>query len=721
MNTNQAMKIMMINFNINISKKYFFCTQNIYFLIIILDMYVSKKYKNNNKFQYLKYGKYNIEKYYQEIPIIQKKLDDAKSKMDLLPSNVNTLIGKVRREYANVRYILMEKFNGHNISIGSMKFIEILYQYPELTNQKNKIISFHNSELPGGFITGMNHFMKTERKNIEWEWYGNSLIGDAAFTDEYSLYRLNKEKWMMDENNDGDMTNYKSITYSINKFKNIIPEGCDLYTSDLGIPGKYAYLYQEKSEYRPNIGQLIFALNIINKNGNMIFKNYTFLGLNTMFMFYLAAQYFETFEICKPLTSREGNSECYIVCLGFKGKPNDNEFKEMIKIIKIINEFPISYGGYIYKSIPDDFRFFLIDVFKELFLERQIKAIDNDILQQKNYIKYGESYLKSLKKKYENEFPLLVENYLKLYPYKKLSKEDQMKTQDNLSKNLADKLLKKNMDYSIDIKINRKYPSNVKKEILLVNVFSGCAIENNMCEIIKKNYNISKTINKENLYKIIIDNENVENYEKIIYINYPSILLSENTNNNIVYINGNYKDYRGNEWRNVDEILCSSNKTCTYFENLKYKITNIKYEYLIDPQFEIYKYISYTYKTNIIKNKKPIILFLDTVEDSINEIIEYSTNPIYIAINKGNDRTLNKIKYYGQIKKIKAIPQNHYKLYFPRYIDMNYFLDYFKKIKEKIITNSMTNSKSKNVCHMFNDRCIIKNLNIEDYEETLYK
>ena len=280
-------------------------------------MYVSKVYKYDN-------DKSPIPLNFKLDGTYENQLNSIKMKLDDMPIKANIEIGKIEREYEDVRHIIMDKYNGQNISNGSMKLIEILYTFKNLISKERDIISFHNAELPGGFITGLNHFLFTENKSkINWKWYANSLVGYPGFDDYYKLCGYNKNNWMMDENNDGDLCNYVSIKNAINKFLGLCPNGCDLYTSDLGTNEMTYFLFQEETLFKPQFCQLLMAIDILNINGNLIFKQYTFFELSTIKMLYYISKFFKEFLICKPLTSRSGNSENYGIFIGFKGINND--------------------------------------------------------------------------------------------------------------------------------------------------------------------------------------------------------------------------------------------------------------------------------------------------------------------------------------------------------------------------------------------------------------
>merc|ERR1711997_1191711 len=104
-------------------------------------------------------------------------------------------------------------------------------------------------------------------------WYANSLINTSSkLEDRYELYKRNSDNYLMDEINNGDMTNLDNIDYIVNKLNKKV----DLYSSDLGMTSADDFNNQEKIHIILNIGQNLLGLLILKKNGNFICKMYTF-------------------------------------------------------------------------------------------------------------------------------------------------------------------------------------------------------------------------------------------------------------------------------------------------------------------------------------------------------------------------------------------------------------------------------------------------------------
>jgi 23S rRNA U2552 (ribose-2'-O)-methylase RlmE/FtsJ len=58
---------------------------------------------------------------------------------------------------------------------------------------------------------------------------------------------------------------------------------------------------------------------IIISGGTFVLKMFTIFECNTLCRMYLLCCAFDLVQIKNPLTSKQGNSEIYVVCRGFKG------------------------------------------------------------------------------------------------------------------------------------------------------------------------------------------------------------------------------------------------------------------------------------------------------------------------------------------------------------------------------------------------------------------
>lgn len=114
--------------------------------------------------------------------------------------------------------------------------------------------------------------------------------------------------------------------------------------------------------------EALIALRILAVGGHFILKMFTFFEESSVNLIYLLINLFGRVHVYKPVTSKEGNSEVYLICVNYRGR----EFLPDIKPIKGKAMFPLA-------SLPKEFLVDLEDC-SGFFAEHQINAIENNIL-----------------------------------------------------------------------------------------------------------------------------------------------------------------------------------------------------------------------------------------------------------------------------------------------------------------------------------------------------
>lgn len=131
--------------------------------------------------------------------------------------------------------------------------------------------------------------------------------------------------------------------------------------------------------------EIITALQTLSPGGTLIFKLFTTFEYSTVSLLYLINHLFNEVNIYKPVTSRQGNSEVYAVCLDYKSNINLDEYIPILKSI---------YGTDVYskkalfplEAIPETFLKQVEDC-AYYFCSIQCQVINNNLqayLMQKN-------------------------------------------------------------------------------------------------------------------------------------------------------------------------------------------------------------------------------------------------------------------------------------------------------------------------------------------------
>lgn len=254
---------------------------------------------------------------------LREKVNAAKSLYDEPYLNNPTQFYYIVRQFehaSSFRQQIAKKYNTPNVSNAWLKGYEIFSHYNLIPKKSNHFVYFDNAAFPGSFILAAWHRTHTLCDIKKFQWYASSLLSNThqrtgPLGDKYKLYSTYPQNWLMHDNNNGDVTNWSNQE----NFRTTLESTVDLYTSDLGFDVSDDYTRQESMHSHANLGQIITGLMVLRKGGNMVTKQYTFFEPFTISLMGIMTRLFKTVEICKPLFSKSGNSETYLVCINYKG------------------------------------------------------------------------------------------------------------------------------------------------------------------------------------------------------------------------------------------------------------------------------------------------------------------------------------------------------------------------------------------------------------------
>ena len=273
-----------------------------------------------------------------DIQSIKNLVNSTKSKMDpyYLDVKNNENFSKILNSLRltnNLIYYIKNNYNAQCVDRAWVKFYEIINHFNLVNNFPDKFIVFCNAELPGAGLTAINHYVKTHYNNINFHWIASSYvdddnnnIGNNLLGDRYGLLRHNQHNWLMNKNNNGDVTSMDNILDWDKRIHELYPDGVSLYTSDAGIDpsisdNKYetGFNLQELKNAKIHFGAAVAGLFTLAIGGNIILKQYTLFESFSITMLIIYASYFEKFYLYKPMSSGASNSECYFVGIRFRG------------------------------------------------------------------------------------------------------------------------------------------------------------------------------------------------------------------------------------------------------------------------------------------------------------------------------------------------------------------------------------------------------------------
>lgn len=274
------------------------------------------------------------------------KLQEAKSGLNSTKKKLDDIFKDKRQwtwqnldPFKQEKRIISYLGNTTNVSNAWLKFYELINHY-NLFGETKSILHFDNAAFPGAFILAAYHHAHTIKHGneyVKYDWVASSLVeinndDSEPLEDKYMLHKNYKEKWLMNEKNNGDVL---SVPNQID-FMTRLNHKVNLYTSDLGFDVSDDYENQELKQAPANIGQIVTGLLTLKKGGNFVTKQYTIFEAISISIIYAVASFFEEFYICKPKTSRAANSEVYLVGLRLINEVTDDHkyIKYMFKCME---------------------------------------------------------------------------------------------------------------------------------------------------------------------------------------------------------------------------------------------------------------------------------------------------------------------------------------------------------------------------------------------------
>ncbi len=323
--------------------------------------------------------KYKIKK----LNDLKEKLAKAKSKLDKDANNLSfARYWKEFDPFKNEKNIIATLGNTYNVSNAWIKCYELIECFCLIPREINDdtFIHFDNAAFPGSFILSVNHYINTMRSWKEkYTWIASSLLdkneeNKSPLEDKYGLYQNYKNNWLMTDKNNGDVLSKKNQE----DFHDRLKESIDLYTSDLGFDVSSDYNNQELIQAPANIGQILTGLLTLKKGGSLVTKQYSIFEAITLSIMYATASFFDEFYICKPYSSREANSETYLVGKGFKGNVSLDHPYIQAMFARITKEVDINVPLFDAKDYPTDYIKFVTNCAEDIFIN-QINKLESDI------------------------------------------------------------------------------------------------------------------------------------------------------------------------------------------------------------------------------------------------------------------------------------------------------------------------------------------------------
>ncbi|GIX70540.1 cap-specific mRNA [Caerostris extrusa] len=179
------------------------------------------------------------------------------------------------------------------------KFYEILSNYDLIPKKIHAFKSLHLCEAPGAFISALNCYLCNYHRRIHWEWKANTL--NPYYED------LNIKDVIKTQN----PKNLQEDIGSKGAFHLVTADGSIDCTDD---PSEQETIVSELQ-----FAEMIVALHNLSHGGSFVLKKFTFFESISICKMYFLNCIFKEIHVFKPCTSKSGNSEVYVICLGYDG------------------------------------------------------------------------------------------------------------------------------------------------------------------------------------------------------------------------------------------------------------------------------------------------------------------------------------------------------------------------------------------------------------------
>ena len=368
---------------------------------------------------------------------LTERLNSARRLLEPIPKLAHIDISQTLDLYKNLRKLMSKKYNLLDANNESLAMYELLLRMnlincPNLPD--NTLNTFSNAELPGAYIIAINYYLKTKCAGKGFNWLASCYLPTAnAQEDSFKLYALNRDRWLMGprpnalpegiDDITGDVTDPNTVmTLGIGvKQRFINTSGAMLYTSagtgtNAGTNAgdlTSALIGKEENTSALNYGQILSGLISLAPGGNFVVKQDTFFTPFSRSLIAVVASLFEETYIAKPVTSRPDSSEIYLVGKGFKGMdPTVMEaLIERSELFKTLGTNPTTLGSLVTPEILASVDPALFAVAEDLFINTQVKFLEEYAEVYKNYNGHTDVLATQLEKKMkEAETKWLKEN-----------------------------------------------------------------------------------------------------------------------------------------------------------------------------------------------------------------------------------------------------------------------------------------------------------------------
>ncbi|KAJ4459297.1 putative NADPH:adrenodoxin oxidoreductase [Paratrimastix pyriformis] len=211
-------------------------------------------------------------------------------------------------------------------TIAWCKMMELIVGMDLFKGAPQALATAHLCEAPGAFICATNHYIQSKlppKQAASWEWTGLTLNpyhegGDLhAMIDDDAFILTTQPHWYFGADNTGNIMHPDNVRGLWAR----VGGRAWLVTADGSVDCQDDPNAQESSVAPLHFCEAVAALGCLAPGGNFVLKMFTLFEQETAALLYMLWLLFARLEVCKPETSKPGNSEVYVVAKGFRGCP----------------------------------------------------------------------------------------------------------------------------------------------------------------------------------------------------------------------------------------------------------------------------------------------------------------------------------------------------------------------------------------------------------------
>ncbi|XP_011883276.1 PREDICTED: cap-specific mRNA (nucleoside-2'-O-)-methyltransferase 2 [Vollenhovia emeryi] len=321
---------------------------------------------------------------------IKEKLNDVKSRLN------DFSIGKWQQHTcrmnasSDIVYEVKCKVQAELVTQAWCKFYEIACNFSLVPlNEIRRELgdkgfsSVHLCEAPGAFVAALNHWLKTNAPDVRWNWLATTLNPycegnsyDRMVADDRFI-RHTLKHWCFGDDNTGDIMSVRNLDALVERSKSLDGGGpVLLVTADgsvdcTGMPGE-----QESTVAQLHLCEAVACMRLLQKGGNFLLKLFTLFEHQSVCLMYLLSCAFRQVSVTKPVSSKGGNSEMYVVCMDFKGRDYLAAYLPVLE--RYYDNVPPANAMFRLRDIPDDF-LQRIEQCSQFFKFHQCRVITDNI------------------------------------------------------------------------------------------------------------------------------------------------------------------------------------------------------------------------------------------------------------------------------------------------------------------------------------------------------